>query len=104
MGPAVLGWLHKLLPGTDPDGQSFNTVELEGRSDEEMSARGAEGQVVVLLSGPTERLVLDALALLAQDYPRFAGTGFERAVTKLAARLPTGATPMVVSQVAVLLS
>lgn len=69
-----------------------------------MSAREADGQVVVLLSGPAERLVLDTLALLAQDYPRFAGAGFERAVTKLAARLPVGATPMVMSQFAVLLS
>jgi hypothetical protein len=59
---------------------------------------------MVLLSGPTERLVLDTFALMTQDYPRFAGAGFERAVTKLAARLPVGATPMVMSQFAVLLS
>src|SRR4051794_13434562 len=69
-----------------------------------MSAREPDGQVVVLLSGPSERLVLDTLALLAQDYPRFTGPGFERAVSRLAARLPVGTTPMVMSQFAVLLS
>jgi hypothetical protein len=69
-----------------------------------MMAPCETGEVLVLLSGPSERLVLDTFGLLAQDYPRFAGAGFERAVAKLAARLPTGATPPVVSQFAVLLS
>ena len=69
-----------------------------------MFERQGKGQVAVLLSGPTERLVLETFGLLAQDYPRFSGAGFERAVGKLAARLPVGTTPMVISQFAVLLS
>jgi hypothetical protein len=50
-----------------------------------------DDRVVVMLNGPTERLVLDTVAALSRDYPRWMGPGFEHAAGKLASRLRPGA-------------
>jgi hypothetical protein len=69
-----------------------------------MSRSANDGRVVVLLNGPTERLVLDTLALLAQDYPSSAGSGFERAVARLSSRVAASAAAPMMSGFVVLLS
>jgi hypothetical protein len=72
--------------------------------DETMSRTANDERVVVMLNGPTERLVLDTLATLARDYPRWIGPGFERAAGRLSLRLPPGATPIVMGGFGALLS
>ena len=69
-------------------------------------SRGGEdnGRVVVLLSGPAERLAVDTFAFLSQEFPRLEGAGFERAVSTLSARLPAQKTAAVLSDFAVLMS
>jgi hypothetical protein len=67
--------------------------------------RAAEDErVVVMLNGPTERLVLDTVAALSQDHPRWVGPAFERAVGKLSLRLRPGAAPAVMGGFGALLS
>jgi hypothetical protein len=69
-----------------------------------MSRSANDERVVVMLSGPTERLVLDTLAALSQDYPRWVGPGFERAVGRLSLRLRPEAMSTVTAGFAKLLS
>lgn len=47
-----------------------------------------DDRVAILLSGPAERLVIDAFAYMAQDFPRLDGPGFERAAKRLSNRFP----------------
>jgi hypothetical protein len=60
--------------------------------------RAANGdRVVVMLNGSTERLVLDSLAALAQDYPRRIGPAVERVIGKWSLRLQPWATSNLMS-------
>jgi hypothetical protein len=61
-------------------------------------------RVVVMLNGPTERLVLETVATLCREYPRWAGPAFEHAAGKLSARLQPGAIPFCMSAFALLVS
>jgi hypothetical protein len=69
-----------------------------------MARAGGDERVVVMLNGPTERLVLDTVAALSQDHPRSVGPAFERALGRLSLRLQPGAASAVMSGFAALLS
>ena len=56
-----------------------------------MSRTAHDERVVVMLNGPTERLVLETVAALCREYPRWGGPAFEHAAGKLAARLQPAA-------------
>jgi hypothetical protein len=69
-----------------------------------MSRAANDDRVVVVLNGPTERFVLDTVAAISRDYPRWIGPGFERAAAKLALRLRPGAVPSVMGGFGALVS
>jgi hypothetical protein len=52
-----------------------------------MSRPVNHGGVVVLLSGPTEQLVIEIFALLSQTFPHRHGPAFERALSLLRTRM-----------------
>jgi hypothetical protein len=64
----------------------------------------SDDRVAILLSGPAERLVIDAFAYMAQDFPRLDGPGFERAANRLSHRLPYDQSVVVLRGFAMLLS
>jgi hypothetical protein len=63
-----------------------------------------DNSVAVLLSGSAERLVIDAFAYMAQDFPRLEGAGFERAANRLSVRFPYDQTVAILRGFAMLLS
>jgi hypothetical protein len=69
-----------------------------------MSRAAHDERVVVMLNGPTERLVLETLSALCREYPRWAGPAFEHAAGKLSARLRPGAISFCMSGFALLVS
>jgi len=69
-----------------------------------MSRAARDERVVVMLNGPTERLVLETVAALCREYPRWTGPAFEHAAGKLSARLQPGAISFCLSGFALLVS
>jgi hypothetical protein len=55
-----------------------------------MSRAAHDDRVVVMLNGPTERLVLETVAALCREYPSWGGPAFEHTAGKLSARLQPG--------------
>jgi hypothetical protein len=69
-----------------------------------MSRAAHDERVVVMLNGPTERLVLETVAALCREYPRWGGPAFEHAAGKLAARLQPAAISFCMAGFALLVS
>jgi hypothetical protein len=63
-----------------------------------------DDRVAVLLSGPAERLVIDAFAFMAQDFPRLDGAGFEHAASRLGDRVPYDQSVVILRGFAMLLT
>jgi hypothetical protein len=68
-----------------------------------MVGAGEKG-VAVLLAGRSERLVLDAAGLLAQEFPRVGGAAFDRAVQLLRSRFPVQIAGALLNDFVLLLS
>lgn len=47
---------------------------------------GRQGTLAVIVTGPAERLVLDVVALMLQEFPRVGGSAFQHAVACMRAR------------------
>jgi hypothetical protein len=77
-------------------GKSWKRTTMIDSSDDD--------RVAILLSGPAERLVIDAFGHMAQDFPRLDGAGFEQAASRLGNRFPYDQSVIVLRGFAMLLA